>query len=171
MRAAVAPDHVGVVAWETGSSGATAEVRIAGIGPDAPVDPAPPAAVPIGTPGSPPVTPSAKLKGRLPKKAGKAKRISRGRVRITLDGRLGRPPGVSAAQGCRGSIVATVRRGKKRIARETLPLSRSCRFHRVGVLSRKKVKRASKLGVTLRFPGNAALAGATRSYTVKLRRA
>jgi len=171
LRAAVAPDHVGVVAWETGSSGATTEVRIAGIGPDAPIDPAPPAPAPISTPAPPPVTPAAKLKGRLPKKAGKAKRISRGRVRLTLDGKVGRPPGVSAAQGCRGSIVATVRRGKKRIAREKLPLSRSCRFHRVGVLSRQKVKRASKLGLTLRFSGNAALAGATRAYTVKLRRA
>ncbi|HYI19095.1 MAG TPA: hypothetical protein VD836_10325 [Solirubrobacteraceae bacterium] len=170
LRAAVAPDHIGVVAWETGSSGGTTEVRIAGIGPDAPVDPAPPAPVPIGTPGPPPVAPAAKLKGRLPTNAAKAKRISRGRVRLTLDGKLGRPAGVSAAQGCRGSIVATVRRGKKRIARDTLPLSRSCRFHRVGVLSRKKVKRASKLRVTLRFRGNAALAGTSRSYTVKLQK-
>ena len=92
-------------------------------------------------------------------------------MRITLDGKLGRPAGVSAAQGCRGSIVATVRRGRKRIARESLPLSRSCRFHHVGVLSRKKVKQARKLAVTLRFSGNATLAAVTRTYKVKLRRA
>jgi len=148
LRAAVAPDHVGVVAWETGSSGSTAEVRVAAIGPEAP----------------------AKPKGRLPSKAAKAKRISRGRVRITLDGKLVRPAGVSAAQGCRGTVVATVRRGKKRIARESLALSRSCRFHRVRVLSRKRVKQARELGLTLRFAGNAALAGATRTYKVKIRR-
>ena len=170
LRAAVAPDHVGIVAWETASSGATAEVRVAGIGPDAPVDPAPPAPAPIAAPGPPPATTVAKPKGRLPRKGGTAKRISRGRVRITLDGKLGRPPGVSAARGCRGSIVATVRRGKKRIARERLPLSRSCRFHHVGVLSRKKVKQARKLGVSLRFSGNAALAGANRSYTLTLQK-
>jgi hypothetical protein len=166
LRAAVAPDHVGVAAFEAGEG--TSEIHVAAIGPDAPVDPAPPAAVPITTP--PALTPPAlKPKGRLPQKAGKAKRISRGRVRITLDGKLGRPAGVSAAQGCRGSIVATVRRGKKRIARESLPLTRSCRFHRVGVLSRKQVKQARKLSVTLRFTGNAALAGASRGYNVKLR--
>jgi hypothetical protein len=79
-------------------------------------------------------------------------------------------PGVSAAVGCRGSIVATVRRGKKRIAREKLPLSRTCRFRRVGVLSRKQVKRARKLSVTLRFSGNAAIAASTRAYKVKLRK-
>ena len=144
LRAAVAPDHVGVVAWETGSSGA-AEIRVTGIGPDAPT-------------------------ARLPKQAGKAKRISRGRVRITLQGKLSRPPGLSAGVGCRGSILATVRRGKKRIAREKLRLSKSCRFHRVGVLSRKKVRRARKLSVTLRFSGNAALAASTRTYKVKLRK-
>ena len=166
----MAPDHIGVVALETGGR-RTGRDPLAGIGPEAPVDPAPPAPAPISTPAPPPVTPAARAKGRLPRQPAKAKRISRGRVRITLEGRLSRPAGVSAAQGCRGSIVATVRRGKKRIARETLPLSRSCRFHRVGVLSRKKVKRARKLGVTLRFAGNAALAGATRAYTVKLRRA
>ncbi len=168
LRAAVAPDHVGVVAWETGSSG-DAEIRVAGIGPEAPVDPAPPAAAPITAP--PPVlVPPAKPKGRLAQKAPKAKRISRGRVRLTLDGKLTRPAGVSAAQGCRGSIVATVRRGKKRIARKALPLSQSCRFHRVGVLGRKKVKRARKLGVTLRFAGNPALASVSRSYKVKVRK-
>ncbi len=63
-----------------------------------------------------------------------------------------------------------MRRGKKRIARESLPVSRSCRFHRVGVLSRKQVKRVRKLGLTLRFGGNAALAGATRAYKVKILR-
>jgi hypothetical protein len=165
LRAAVAPDHVGVAAWEAGE--ARSEIHVAAIGPDAPVDPVPPATVPISTP-APPATP-AKPKGRLPRKAARAKRISRGRVRITLDGKLGRPAGISAAKGCHGSVVATVRRGKKRIARESLPLSHSCRFHRVGVLSRRKVKQARKLGLTLRFGGNAVLAAATRTYKVKIR--
>ena len=168
LRAAVAPDHVGVVAWETASSGPTAEVRVAAIGPDAPVDPVPPAATPIPAP--PAATPATKPKPGLPRKAAEAKRISRGRVRITFDGKLVRPVGVSAAQGCRGTVVATVRRGKKRIARNSLPLSRSCRFHRVAILSRKRVKQARKLGLTLRFTGNAALAGATGTYKVKIRR-
>jgi hypothetical protein len=91
-------------------------------------------------------------------------------VRLTFDGKLVRPAGVSAAQGCRGTIVATVRRGKKRIARAPLPLSRSCRFHRVATLSRKRVKRARTLRLTLRFTGNAALAAATRTSKVRGRR-
>ena len=82
------------------------------IGPEAPVDPAPPAAVPIAAP-APVATAPPSPRGRLPRKAAKAKRISRGRVRITIDGRLGRPAGVSAARGCRGSVVATVRRGQE----------------------------------------------------------
>jgi hypothetical protein len=147
LRAAVAPDHVGVVAWETGSSGPTAEVRVAAIGPDAPVDAA-----------------------RLPRTVATAKRISGGRVRITFDGKLGRPAGVSAGLGCRGKVVATVRRGNKRIARKSLRLTRSCRFHGAAVLSRKRVKQARKLGLTLRFGGNAALARTSRAYRVKIRR-
>ena len=168
LRAAVAPDHVGVAAWETSSSGPTAEVRVASIGPEAPVDPLPPATTPPVV--VPIAQPAAKPKGRLPQAAAKAKRISGGRVRITIDGRLGRPAGVSAARGCRGRVVATVRRGTKRIARESLPLGRTCRFHRVGVLSRKQVKRAPRLALTLRFGGNAALASASRRYRLKVRR-
>ncbi len=167
LRAAVAPDHVGVVAWATASIG-NADIRVTAIGPEAPVDPVAPAAAPILSP-PPGIAPPAKPKGRLAKKAPKAKRITRGRVRITLDGKLARPAGVGTAQGCRGSIVATVRRGNKRIARKSLPVSRSCRFHRAVVLSRKKVKQSHKFSVTLRFSGNAALAGATRTYKVKLR--
>jgi hypothetical protein len=166
LRAAVAPDHVGVAAFEAGEG--TSEIHVTAIGPDAPVDPVPPATLPISTPGPPATAP--KPNGRLPRRAAKAKRLSRGRVRITIDGKLGRPAGVSAARGCRGSVVATVRRGKKRIARESLPISRSCRFHRVGVLSRKRVKQVRKLGLTLRFGGNATLAGATRAYKVKIER-
>ena len=147
LRAAVAPDHVGVVAWETGSSGPTAEVRVATIGPEAP-----------------------KPEGSLPRTAATAERISRGRVRITLAGKLGRPAGVSAALGCRGKVVATVRRGNERIARESLPLSSSCRFQGLAVLSRKRVKQARRLGLTLRFGGNAALARTSRAYKVKIRR-
>ena len=168
LRAAVAPDHVGVAAWQTGTSTAT-EVRVAGIGPDAPVDPVPPATTPISTPLPPATAAPAKPRGRLPRTAAKARRISRGRVRLTIDGTLGRPPGVTAARGCRGSVAVTVRRGKKRIARETLPLSRTCRFHRVGVLSRARVKGARRLSLTLRFGGNAALASASRGYTLKVR--
>jgi hypothetical protein len=167
LRAAVAPDHVGVVAWETASSGGTAEVRVTGIGPDAPVDPLPPVVAP---PVVQPVTQPARPKGRLPRKAAKAKRLSRGRVRLTIDGTLGRPAGAGAASACRGTVVATVRRGKKRIARKSLPVSRSCRFHRVVVLKRKQIKQVRKLGLTLRFGGNAALASATRAYKVKITR-
>jgi hypothetical protein len=151
LRAAVAPDHVGVVAWETGSSGPTAEVRVAAIGPDAPVD------APVA-------------QGTLPRTPANAKRTADGRVRITLDGKIGRPAGVSAAVGCRGKVTATVRRGHKRIAHESLALSRSCRFRGVAVLSRKRVKRTRKLGMTLRFGGNAALAPTSRTYKVKIRR-
>ena len=167
LRAAVAPDHVGVVAWETGSSGPTAEVRVAAIGPEAPVDPVPPAATPIPAP--PVAAPVTKPKPGLPRKAANARRISRGRVRLTIDGKLRRPAGVSAAHGCRGKVVATVRRGTKRIARKSLPLSRACRFHRVTILNRKQVKQARKLRLTLRFTGNPALAG-TRTYNLKIRR-
>ena len=170
LRAAVAPDHVGVVAWETGSSGPDGRGPRRRDRPGRPVDPVPPATSRSPPRRRPRPRAPAKPRGRLPRKAAKAKRISRGRVRITLDGKLGRPAGVSAARGCRGSVVATVRRGKKRIARETLPLSRSCRFHRVGVLSRKRVKGARRLGLTLRFGGNAALASASRGYKLKVAR-
>jgi hypothetical protein len=38
------------------------------------------------------------------------------------------------------------------------------------VLKRKQIKQVRKLGLTLRFGGNAALASATRAYKVKITR-
>ena len=163
LRAAVAPDHIGVAAWETGSSGTTAEVRVAGIGPDAPVDPRPPTApgpLPVV---NPPSTQPPKPRGRLPRRIASAKRISAAacasRSRASSACRpASAPHGVAAARSSRRCG------GKKWIARVKLGLNRSCRFRRVAVLSRKRIKRVRRLGLSMRFGGNAALSPATRGY-------
>jgi hypothetical protein len=76
IRVAAAPDHVGIAAWR---SSLTNEIRVAAIGPDAPVDPLPPPAPPAPT--------SAPAADPVPQfhKTVVVKRIS-GKVRVRLKG-------------------------------------------------------------------------------------
>ena len=91
-------------------------------------------------------------------------------MRITFDGALELPAGVSAALGCRGTVVATVRRGKNRIARvSSRSIRPSCAFRGVAVLSRKRVDGRASSACRLRFAGNPALSPATRGYQLKVR--
>jgi hypothetical protein len=165
LRAAVAPDHVGVVAWETGTSGG-ADIRVAGIGPEAPVDPLPPVVPPVVAP--PPLKPVAGLPAKS-KPPATARKLKRGRIRVTIKGTLRLPASVSRAQGCRGKLSVTLKRGRSKVGSGTLTIGSRCSFSRVLVLTRKRAKGARRLTLTLRFPGNAALGPAQRTYTLKVR--
>jgi hypothetical protein len=159
-RVATAPDHVGVVAWNAGSG----QIRVAAVGPDAPVDPVStiPPSWPPGT-----TAPATKPKPRITAK-GSARRAGR-KVRVRITGRLLLPAGVSRATGCNGKVKVTIKRGRKVVGSKTLRVRSTCAFALRGTLQRSKVKRAKRLVVTLLFRGNAVLSPARKAGSLKLK--
>jgi hypothetical protein len=147
LRVAVAPDHIGVTAWESAVN-ATSEIRVAAIGPDAPA----PAAATLPT-----------------KSPAKASRTGGGEVKVSIKGVLGLPPGVTQAAGCQGKLAATVKRGHKSIAKRALKLSTACKYRTELTLKRSKVKKAKHLALTLSFPGNNSVGPATARYLLKIK--
>jgi photosystem II stability/assembly factor-like uncharacterized protein len=98
-----------------------------------------------------------------------ARRI-RGRVRITVRGRLRLPAGADAATVCRGQVVITVKKGRRLLTARTARLSRTCGYRKTITLARSRVGNSRTLKVTVRFGGNASLGTAQRTYTVRIRR-
>jgi hypothetical protein len=140
-RAAVARDHVGVVAWEAGAG--TKEVRLTAIGPDAPK----------------PVI-----------KSSSSARRSGGGVVVTIRGRLVPPANLTKTQACGGGKVrVALKRGARRVASREVAVGATCAFKLKTKLSRSRVKGARKLRAGVRFIGNDALAPTARSQTVKIR--
>lgn len=164
-RVATAPDHVGVVAWNAGAG----QIRVASVGPDAPVDPVagppPPAPVPPA-PVAP--APAAKRKPSL-RVTGSAKRAG-SKVRIRIDGKLRLPLGVSKGAGCNGKVKVKVKVGRKVIATKTLKVRSTCAFALRGTLKRSKVKQAKKLGLAFSYSGNLVLTPIKKTGSLKLRR-
>ena len=105
--------------------------------------------------------PSCSVKGSA-KRTGTKVRIDRSRGKLAL------PAGVASAQGCEGRVAATVRRGKKVIARKSAAVKGSCAYRIAGSVKRAKVGKASKLGVRVAFEGNAALAADKARRTIKV---
>jgi hypothetical protein len=159
LRAAVAPDHVGVVVWDTGLATGPA-IRFAAIGPGAPVAVTPP---PPGTGAPPP--PAARPTPAVAAR-GSAKRRGR-KVRIAISGRLVLPAGVATASGCRGTVRVTVKRGRKVIAARRIAVRPSCTFRLRGSVRRS---RARRLSIVIAFAGNEALAPAVRRGSLRVRR-
>jgi len=95
---------------------------------------------------------------------------SRGKVRITVKGRLRIPAGLPAAKGCRGNVIATVKKGKRLISARVIKISSRCAFRKTITLRRSKVGRARKLGITLRLEGNEVVGTTRRSYKLRVPR-
>ena len=176
-RVAVAGDHVGVAVWSAsiiiGSRAGTKEIRVAAIGPEAPVDP-PPAGAPPGGATPPPAAPvpAARPKAGLPsgsKPPATAVRLANGSVRVAVKGVLRRPAGLSRSRGCRGTIRVRFKRGKRAIGAKTVKVTRKCAFRRKLLLAAFRVKAARQLGMTVRFNGNAAMAAAARTYVLPIK--
>jgi hypothetical protein len=144
-RIATAPDHIGVIVWTAGVG--ASEVRVEQVGAKKP-----PAALPAKS--KPPAT---------------ARRLKSGAVRFAIKGKIKLPESVEAAQACRGKVSVAVKRGKHSILSKSLAINAKCTFAKTAVLARGKVRKARRLGLTLRFKGNSALGSARRSYKVKVR--
>jgi hypothetical protein len=71
-------------------------------------------------------------------------------TRSTASGRILLPSGVTAGQGCKGTVTVTAKAGHQTVARRRLTVSHKCTF-------RTRIASASPLRVTARFGGNAVL--------------
>jgi hypothetical protein len=103
---------------------------------------------PTPTP-TPPATPRAKPSAKVT-------------IRFRSSFRL--PPGISRASGCRGSVVLTLRRGKRKLAARTVRLDRRCRYGTTFKLTRAKPGGANVVEVQVRFKGNRRLGPVTVRY-------
>ena len=79
----------------------------------------------------------------------------RGRgLRIVTTGRLGRPAGVTAEQGCRGRVSVQVKAGRRTVSTRRAAVDRRCEFRlRVTFRDARRFGRARTLRVFVRFLG------------------
>ena len=167
LRSAVAADHVGVAVWWTAAP-AGKVIRVAAIGTAASGDQPPAGGLPPAAPG-PAALPQAGLP-RESKPPATAVRLPNGSVRVVVKGALRRPAGVSRSSGCLGTVRVRFTRGQRAIGAKTVNVTRTCAFRRMLRLAAIKVRAARKLAMTVRFNGNAVMAPAARTYTLKIKR-
>lgn len=160
IRVATAPDHVGVIAWNADAQ----QIKVAAVGPDAPVDAvaAPPAPLPPPVPG-----PVAKRKPSITA-SGNARRAG-SKVSVRITGKLRLPLGVSKAAGCSGKIKIAIRRARTLMTSKTVKVRSSCSFALRVKLKRSNVKKAKKLALTFTYSGNAVLAAIKKTGSIKVR--
>jgi hypothetical protein len=75
--------------------------------------------------------------------------------RYKLTGKLALPAGVSATQGCTGTITITARKGRRKVASATAKLGSGCGWS--AKFTAKHLKHHGKLKVTVTFTGNTAI--------------
>lgn len=109
-----------------------------------------------------PSTSNPPLTGGAAKKKGKF-------VVFRVKGRLGLPAGVTAAQGCNGTMSISVYKGKKRLAAKRTSVKSSCRYKKTVKVKRSKVGRAKKLKLKVAFKGNSFLALLSSTYKAKVK--
>ncbi|MFN8133355.1 MAG: hypothetical protein U0R70_17565 [Solirubrobacteraceae bacterium] len=99
------------------------------------------------------------------------RRLSGGRVRVTLRGRLVATR-LAARDGCRGGVALSIRAGRRTLARRTARLrlrDGACEYQAAATVT--PPKGARRLTAAARFGGNTALlAKAARSLTIRLGR-
>ena len=91
-------------------------------------------------------------------------------MRVVVKGVLRRPAGVSRSRGCRGTVRVRFKSGKRAIGAKSVKVAKTCGFRRKLLLAASKVRAARKLGMTVRFNGNAAMAPAARTYALPIKR-
>ena len=85
---------------------------------------------------------------------------SRDRVRpyrFRTRGTVSRPAGVSAAQGCSGTVTVTIKRGGRTISTRRAKLTRTCTYASTVTFGSRRRLGNGRLRITARFGGNAVL--------------
>jgi len=92
-----------------------------------------------------------------------------GKVKIIVKGKIKVPAGVNAKSACSGTVLLTIKKGKKLLSARNAKLSKSCAFTKTISLSKSKVGSAKKLGITVRFQGNSILKPTTKNLTATVK--
>jgi hypothetical protein len=96
-------------------------------------------------------------------------RIKHAPFAFTTTGKLSLPSGVTARQGCTGSVSVTFKNGNKTLASGTAKLGSKCTFRARMKVSLGKGKAPKSLQVSVAFAGNATLTRASaRGYKVRV---
>jgi hypothetical protein len=125
------------------------------IPPTPPPPPPPPLPITAPPPPPPPITAVVRRAGKLDLRVTPAS-DRRAPFIFRATGRLTRPIGVSASDGCRGSVVVRIQGGSTAVASRTVTLSGTCTYGATFRLrNRQRFRRASRLRFRARFDGNA----------------
>jgi hypothetical protein len=98
------------------------------------------------------------------------KKAKGGKFTIPIKGGYQLPKGVAAGLGCKGEIIFTMKKAKTLISARSTKLDTKCKYAKSFSIAAKKVGSAPKVGITIRFAGNAWLAPVKRTYQVKVPR-
>lgn len=90
-----------------------------------------------------------------------------GKTALKVSGTIGLPSGVSASQGCSGTVRVTVTSGPRTLGTKTAAVSSSCAFAARPTF-RRKLAKGNKVIVTLAFSGNAAVGASTTHKRVRI---
>jgi hypothetical protein len=75
---------------------------------------------------------------------------------------------VSAALGCRGEVLFTMKKARTLISARSTTLNKQCRYAKSFSIAKSKVGSVKTVGITIRFPGNPWLAPVKKTYQVKV---
>ena len=163
--AAIASDHVGALVWGGSTATQPQVIKLHRVGPAPPTPHADPGPGPIPPPTETRAAPTLPSARNLHARA----RRHGSKVTITLRSRLTLPPSLTPAQACQGRIGIKIKRRRRTIATRSTSIDSRCAFRATIRVPASKLRRARRLGIVLRFPGNGVLAPAAKTYTVRIR--
>jgi hypothetical protein len=114
----------------------------------------------------PPVALALPPAGKAPAKA----KISGGKVVVKIKGKLKVPDGIAAVDVCAGKLVATVRKGSKKLAERGMRLRPDCSFSARVSVPKSKVGASKALGLQLKLRKSRTAKAAKRNYKIEVRR-
>lgn len=88
-----------------------------------------------------------------------SKKVRGGKLRRTINGRVVLPKGVTKAQGCRGKVTISIKRGGQSFLNQRVSLSKKCTFRQSVTASRSK----QRFVVSARFGGNSVLSNTAQT--------
>jgi hypothetical protein len=91
-----------------------------------------------------------------------------GNYTIPIKGGYTLPKNVTAALGCNGEVLFTMKKAKTLISARSTKLNKQCRYAKRFRVAKGKVGSARTVAITIRFPGNPWLAPVKKTYQVKV---
>ena len=91
-----------------------------------------------------------------------------GRYVIPIKGGYRLPKNVNAKLGCTGDIVFTMKKAKRLVSARSTKLNTACKYNKSFSVAKSKIGSTKKVGITVRFSGNAWLAPVKKNYQVKV---